>query len=108
MEYLEYWKSVKRQKYSKFIIARSLPNRTAEIFLRQEFLKICDRTTNSSLLLKRTPTHIGVVCPAQGRCRSIKLKNKISIVGGVHLGPLGTAGTNRPIVPAPGVIYDAG
>jgi hypothetical protein len=27
--------------------------------------------------------------------------------GGVQLGPLGTAATNRPIVPAPGV-YDDG
>jgi hypothetical protein len=36
------------------------------------------------------------------------LKIKIGIVGdGVQLGPLGTAATNRPIVPAPGD-YDDG
>jgi hypothetical protein len=38
------------------------------------------------------------------KCKKIK----IGIVeGGVHLGPLGTAATNRPIVPAPGD-YDDG
>jgi hypothetical protein len=42
------------------------------------------------------------------RLRNYKTETKIGIVGsGVQLGPLGTAATNRPIVPAPGD-YDDG
>jgi hypothetical protein len=46
---------------------------------------------------------LGCMCPFLH-----EKKNLIGIVGGgVQLGPLGTAATNRPIIPAPGD-YDDG
>jgi hypothetical protein len=45
--------------------------------------------------------------PAFEQAKTVHALIKIGIVGGgVQLGPLGTAATNRPIVPAPGDYED--